>query len=66
MLEKLSAAGLGHIWLVVGGIIPEGDARALEAKGVARVFTPKDFALNNIMSDLVELVAGRVRPHAAE
>jgi len=66
VLEKLRAAGLGHVPLVVGGIIPEGDARALEAKGVARVYTPKDFALNNIMSDLVELVAGRVRPHAAE
>jgi (2R)-ethylmalonyl-CoA mutase len=66
VLEKLKAAGLGHIPLVVGGIIPDADARLLEQKGVARVYTPKDFALNNIMSDLVELVAGRVHPHAAE
>jgi (2R)-ethylmalonyl-CoA mutase len=62
VLEKLRAAGLAKIPLVVGGIIPEADARALEAKGVARVYTPKDFALNNIMSDLVELVS----PRAAE
>jgi (2R)-ethylmalonyl-CoA mutase len=66
VLEKLKAAGLGEIPLVVGGIIPEADARALERQGVARVYTPKDFALNHIMGDLVELVASRVRPHAAE
>jgi (2R)-ethylmalonyl-CoA mutase len=66
VLEKLKAAGLSDIPLVVGGIIPEADARALERQGVARVYTPKDFALNNIMGDLVELVASRVRPHAAE
>ena len=41
---------------MVGGIIPETDARALEARGVARVYTPKDFALGTIMDDLVELV----------
>jgi (2R)-ethylmalonyl-CoA mutase len=66
VLEKLQRAGLSHIPLVVGGIIPEADARALEQKGVARVYTPKDFALNNIMSDLVELVASRLHPHAAQ
>jgi (2R)-ethylmalonyl-CoA mutase len=66
VLQKLRVAGLHHVPLVVGGIIPEADARALEKEGVARVYTPKDFALNNIMSDLVELVAGSVHPHAAE
>ncbi|MET0390229.1 MAG: protein meaA [Polyangiales bacterium] len=66
VLEKLRAAGLGDVPLVVGGIIPDADAKLLEQKGVARVYTPKDFALNNIMTDLVELVAGRLRPHAAE
>jgi (2R)-ethylmalonyl-CoA mutase len=56
VLEALRAAGLGNIPVVVGGIIPENDARALEARGVARVYTPKDFALGTIMDDLVELV----------
>ncbi|RED18203.1 protein meaA [Pontivivens insulae] len=42
--------------LVVGGIIPEEDAAKLRAQGVARVYTPKDFELNRIMFDLVELV----------
>jgi (2R)-ethylmalonyl-CoA mutase len=66
ILEKLREVGLAHVPVVVGGIIPEADARALEQKGVARVYTPKDFALNNIMSDLVDLVANRAQPHAAE
>jgi ethylmalonyl-CoA mutase len=65
IVDKLRAAGL-HVPIVVGGIIPEADARLLEQRGVARVYTPKDFALNNIMSDLVELVAKGVHPHAAE
>ncbi|HET6339069.1 MAG TPA: protein meaA [Polyangiales bacterium] len=64
--EKLRAAGLGHVPIVVGGIIPDADARLLEKKGIARVYTPKDFALDNIMKDLVDLVASSVRPHAAE
>ena len=56
VLDALKASGLGKIPVVVGGIIPEADARALEARGVARVYTPKDFALGTIMDDLVELV----------
>jgi (2R)-ethylmalonyl-CoA mutase len=56
VLDALKAAGLAKIPVVVGGIIPETDARSLEARGVARVYTPKDFALKSIMDDLVELV----------
>jgi ethylmalonyl-CoA mutase len=41
---------------VVGGIIPPEDAEALEAAGVAAVYTPKDFELNRIMFDLVRIV----------
>jgi ethylmalonyl-CoA mutase len=49
-------AGLAHIPLIVGGIIPEDDAAALRKSGVAAVYTPKDFELNKIMMDIVELV----------
>jgi len=56
VLDALRAAGLAKIPVVVGGIIPESDARSLESRGVARVYTPKDFALGSIMNDLVELV----------
>ncbi|MBP9951681.1 MAG: protein meaA [Cypionkella sp.] len=48
--------------LVVGGIIPEDDAAALRAMGVAAVYTPKDFELNRIMLDIVGLVGA---PRAA-
>jgi (2R)-ethylmalonyl-CoA mutase len=56
VVDALRAAGLAHVPVVVGGIIPEADARALEARGVARVYTPKDFALGSIMDDLAELI----------
>jgi methylmalonyl-CoA mutase C-terminal domain/subunit len=36
----LADAGLGDVILVVGGIIPEEDAAALRAAGVAGVFGP--------------------------
>jgi len=42
--------------VVVGGIIPDADQPKLEAAGVARVYTPKDYELARIMSDLADLV----------
>jgi (2R)-ethylmalonyl-CoA mutase len=45
--------------VVVGGIIPAPDAAALREAGVAAVYTPKDFDINRIMGDIVELVAQR-------
>lgn len=53
---KLRAAGLGHIPVVAGGIIPEDDTIRLQELGVSRVYTPKDFKLNRIMEDIVTLV----------
>jgi len=55
LMARLRAAGLRDIPVVVGGIIPEDDADRLRAMGVARVYTPKDFELNTIMTDIVEL-----------
>jgi len=43
--------------VVVGGIIPPADAQALEAAGIARVYTPKDYELAAIMDDLTDLAA---------
>ena len=45
--------------VVVGGIIPLADAKALEDAGVSRVYTPKDFDLNQIMGDIADLLAER-------
>ncbi|AWI84180.1 protein meaA [Alloyangia pacifica] len=55
ILEKMRAEGLAHIPVVVGGIIPDEDAKRLLACGVARVYTPKDFELNKIMQDIITL-----------
>jgi len=55
-LRRMREAGLADTPLVVGGIIPEDDAQALRAMGVAAVYTPKDFELNRIMLDIVGLV----------
>src|SRR5204862_4285718 len=49
VLDRLKKVGLSEIPVVVGGIIPPEDAQRLLAAGVARVYTPKDYALNPIM-----------------
>src|SRR5208283_5096054 len=51
--DGLREAGLGHIPVVVGGIIPEADAEALRGKGIAAVYTPKDFAINRLIGEIV-------------
>jgi (2R)-ethylmalonyl-CoA mutase len=56
VLEKMKDAGVSDVPVVVGGIIPPQDAEALRKSGVAGVYTPKDFDLNRIMSDLVHIV----------
>ncbi|MGC4791153.1 protein meaA [Micromonospora sp. DT178] len=56
VLDGLRAAGRPDLPVVVGGIIPAGDAEQLRAAGVARVFTPKDFALTGIIDELVTVV----------
>ena len=60
VVAGLRKAGLGQIPVVVGGIIPASDADRLRAAGVAAVYTPKDFAINRIMADVVKLVDSRV------
>lgn len=59
LMERMRAAGLSHVPVVVGGIIPDEDAERLLGMGVARVYTPKDFELNRIMMDIVALVEPR-------
>jgi (2R)-ethylmalonyl-CoA mutase len=57
VLKGLAAAGLGSVPVVVGGIIPDEDASKLLEAGVQRVYTPKDFDLTRIMSEIVDVVA---------
>jgi (2R)-ethylmalonyl-CoA mutase len=56
VLAGLADAGLGDLPVVVGGIIPSSDARILESKGVAAVFTPKDFGLSQIIDRMVDVI----------
>ena len=55
LMHRMQAAGLAHIPVIVGGIIPDNDAAKMQEMGVARVYTPKDFELNTIMMDIVTL-----------
>ena len=64
VMERLRHNGLGEIPVVVGGIIPPADEERLLSSGVARVYTPKDYDLNAIMGEIVDLVEAR-RPKAA-
>jgi ethylmalonyl-CoA mutase len=59
VVEGLRAVGAGNVPVVVGGIIPPGDAQVLHARGVAKVFTPKDFELTAIMDQIVDLIRPR-------
>ncbi|RAI42604.1 protein meaA [Rhodoplanes roseus] len=65
VLAKLREAGASHVPVVVGGIIPPDDAKALLAAGVAAVYTPKDFELNRIMTDVVRIVEEAASDKAA-
>jgi (2R)-ethylmalonyl-CoA mutase len=61
IMDRMRAAGLDHIPVAVGGIIPEEDEMALKSAGVAAVYTPKDFQLNEIMAGIVRLIDPEVR-----
>jgi (2R)-ethylmalonyl-CoA mutase len=56
VMARMRNAGLGHIPLVVGGIIPPDDENVLRNIGVAAIYTPKDYAIDEIMKDIVRIV----------
>ncbi|WP_367135926.1 protein meaA [Saccharothrix sp. HUAS TT1] len=56
VVDGLRAAGAGDVPVIVGGIVPPADADELRARGVARVFTPKDYELTQIMDEIVTVV----------
>ncbi|MGB7077350.1 MAG: protein meaA, partial [Xanthobacteraceae bacterium] len=69
VVARMKEAGLADVPVVVGGIIPPDDEIALKKAGVAEVYTPKDFELNRIMSELCRIVensAATAKAHAAE
>jgi (2R)-ethylmalonyl-CoA mutase len=56
VIDALRDAGVGAP-VVVGGIIPDQDVAPLKQAGVAAVYTPKDFDITEIVSDIIALVA---------
>ena len=56
VLDGLREAGLDDLPVIVGGIIPDSDARRLAELGVAAVYTPKDFGLTEIMGGIVDVI----------
>jgi (2R)-ethylmalonyl-CoA mutase len=62
IMERMRAAGLGGIPVVVGGIIPAEDEAVLKECGVAAIYTPKHFQLNQIMAGIVRLADTEALP----
>jgi len=56
VLDGLREAGLDDVPVIVGGIIPDSDAKRLTELGVAAVYTPKDFGLTEIMGGIVDVI----------
>jgi ethylmalonyl-CoA mutase len=61
IMQQMRDEGLEDVPVIVGGIIPPEDIKTLKALGVGAVYTPKDFQINEIMGDIVRLVAERAR-----
>ncbi|WP_410587882.1 protein meaA [Amycolatopsis sp. lyj-23] len=59
VVDGLRAAGAADVPVIVGGIIPPDDAALLAERGIARVFTPKDYELTGIMDGIVGLIRER-------
>jgi len=59
VLRALRSAGLSDVPVVVGGIIPPADADTLRAAGVAAVYTPKDYEINEMLGEIVAEVEQR-------
>jgi (2R)-ethylmalonyl-CoA mutase len=56
VLALMKENGLDDVPVIVGGIIPDSDARRLGELGVAAVFTPKDFSLTDAMAGIVRAI----------
>jgi (2R)-ethylmalonyl-CoA mutase len=56
LIDKMKSAQI-DIPIIVGGIIPEVDAKKLLDGGVKRIFTPKDFDLTRIMGEIVDVIS---------
>ncbi|MFH1803799.1 MAG: protein meaA [Pseudomonadota bacterium] len=65
VVNGLRVRGAGHIPVVVGGIIPDADMLVLRQMGVSAVYTPKDYQLVRVISEIVDLVDRKSTEHPA-
>ncbi len=65
VVNGLRTHGAGHIPVVVGGIIPDADMLVLRQMGVSAVYTPKDYQLVRVISEIVDLVDRKSTEHPA-
>ncbi len=65
VMRRMKEAGIDDVPVVVGGIIPPEDAETLLEAGVAGVYTPKDFRINDIMGDVVRIVDAGIEKEVA-
>jgi len=56
VMHRLRDEGLTHIPVVLGGIVPEGDAGRLKQAGLRAIYTPRDYKIADILLDIVQLV----------
>ena len=59
VIDKLNTKGGGNIPIILGGIIPDEDQVKLAKLGLAAIYTPKDYELNSIMKDIIEIIRQR-------
>ncbi|MCL5076802.1 MAG: cobalamin-dependent protein, partial [Actinobacteria bacterium] len=55
IVKKLRELG-SEAAVVVGGIVPDEDKQSLAECGVASIYTPKDYEIASIMSEILDLV----------
>ena len=60
IINMIKERGFGNTPLIVGGIIPDEDHIVLKDNGVKAVYTPKDYSLNQIMTDFASLVENNI------
>ncbi|HKQ94133.1 MAG TPA: protein meaA [Aestuariivirgaceae bacterium] len=65
IMQRLREAGMGETPVIVGGIIPADDVNILKQLGVVRVYTPKDYKLDEIIADILDTIEGRSHEDAA-
>ena len=55
LINEMKISELKNIPIIIGGIVPEDDVKKLKRLGVSRIYTPKDYDINQIMLDIIKV-----------